>query len=172
MGHGIYTDKISVTHCLSVFLSVCLSLSVSLSLSLSLQLWGLERRVSRVAAWTRIEQATSVPSAECSAVSRSTDRWRLVLQTLWNGLYLRGQINPGPQDEAWTEITKIRQYDKELSSKVNKLRRWTPPSVSGEHGKGFVTHLISLRAFLARDTEQTIALNSGMHDLILGVMLP
>ncbi|KAL8589142.1 Myotubularin-related protein 9 [Nucella lapillus] len=43
--------------------------------------------------------------------------------TLWNGLYLRGQVNPGPQDEAWTEITKIRQYDKELTSKVNKLRR-------------------------------------------------
>lgn len=43
--------------------------------------------------------------------------------TLWNGLYLRGQVNPGPQEEAWTEITKIRQYDKELGSKVSKLRR-------------------------------------------------
>lgn len=43
--------------------------------------------------------------------------------TLWNGLYLRGLINQGPQDEAWQEITRLREYDKELTSKVNKLRR-------------------------------------------------
>ncbi|KAK7475886.1 hypothetical protein BaRGS_00032854 [Batillaria attramentaria] len=43
--------------------------------------------------------------------------------TLWNGLYLRGLINQGPQEEAWQEIKRIREYDKELSSKVSKLRR-------------------------------------------------
>nr|KAG5691365.1 hypothetical protein BaRGS_033414 [Batillaria attramentaria] len=48
-----------------------------------------------------------------------------VWQTLWNGLYLRGLINQGPQEEAWQEIKRIREYDKELSSKVSKLRRYT-----------------------------------------------
>ncbi|GFN86881.1 myotubularin-related protein 9 [Plakobranchus ocellatus] len=43
--------------------------------------------------------------------------------TVWTGLYLRGVINQAPQDEAWQEIYKIREYDKELRSKVNKLRR-------------------------------------------------
>ena len=44
-------------------------------------------------------------------------------QTVWTGLYLRGVINQAPQDEAWQEIYKIREYDQELRSKVNKLRR-------------------------------------------------
>ncbi|KAK6960629.1 myotubularin-related protein 9 [Biomphalaria glabrata] len=42
---------------------------------------------------------------------------------VWTGLYLRGVINQSPQEEAWQEIYKIREYDKELRSKVNKLRR-------------------------------------------------
>jgi myotubularin-related protein 9 len=43
--------------------------------------------------------------------------------TVWTGLYLRGVINQAPQEEAWQEIYKIREYDKELRSKVSKLRR-------------------------------------------------
>ncbi|XP_045182820.2 myotubularin-related protein 9-like [Mercenaria mercenaria] len=42
---------------------------------------------------------------------------------LWNGLYLRSHVNQAKQTEAWTEISKIREYDKELRSKVTKLRR-------------------------------------------------
>ncbi|WAR17672.1 MTMR9-like protein, partial [Mya arenaria] len=42
---------------------------------------------------------------------------------LWNGLFLRSHINQCKQEEAWTEVAKIRQYDKELRSKVTKLRR-------------------------------------------------
>ncbi|GFR98384.1 myotubularin-related protein 9 [Elysia marginata] len=42
---------------------------------------------------------------------------------VWTGLYLRGVIDQTPQDEAWKEIYKIREYDQELRSKVNKLRR-------------------------------------------------
>lgn len=42
---------------------------------------------------------------------------------MWTGLYLRGVINQAPQEEAWQEIYKIREYDKELRSKVSKLRR-------------------------------------------------
>lgn len=42
---------------------------------------------------------------------------------MWTGLYLRGIINQVPQEEAWQEIYKIREYDKELRSKVSKLRR-------------------------------------------------
>ena len=43
--------------------------------------------------------------------------------TVWNGLYLRGIIKSAPQEEAWQEVYKIKEYDKELRSKVNKLRR-------------------------------------------------
>jgi len=46
-----------------------------------------------------------------------------ITQSLWNGLYLRSHVNQAKQMEAWTEISKIREYDKELRSKVNKLRR-------------------------------------------------
>lgn len=42
---------------------------------------------------------------------------------LWSGLYLRSQVNQTKQVEAWTEIRKIREFDKELRSKVTKLRR-------------------------------------------------
>ena len=42
---------------------------------------------------------------------------------VWTGLYLKGIINQGPQDEAWKEVHKIREYDKELRAKVIKLRR-------------------------------------------------
>lgn len=43
--------------------------------------------------------------------------------SLWSGLYQRSIINQSKQKEAWQEITKIREYDKELRSKVTKLRR-------------------------------------------------
>ncbi|XP_064597583.1 myotubularin-related protein 9-like [Liolophura sinensis] len=43
--------------------------------------------------------------------------------TLWSGLYQRYQIDLSPQKEAWAEIVKIREHDKELRSKVAKLRR-------------------------------------------------
>ncbi|XP_041361459.1 myotubularin-related protein 9-like [Gigantopelta aegis] len=43
--------------------------------------------------------------------------------TLWSGLYLRSQVDIRPEQEAWSEIAKIREYDKELRSKVTKLRR-------------------------------------------------
>jgi len=46
------------------------------------------------------------------------------LKCLWNGLYLRSHINQSKQEEAWTEVAKIREYDKELRSKVTKLRRY------------------------------------------------
>lgn len=42
---------------------------------------------------------------------------------LWSGLYQRSQISREKQKEAWTEVSKIREYDKELRSKVSKLRR-------------------------------------------------
>ncbi|XP_046578152.1 myotubularin-related protein 9-like [Haliotis rubra] len=43
--------------------------------------------------------------------------------SLWSGLYLRCQVNQKPEEEAWAEITKIREFDKELKAKVTKLRR-------------------------------------------------
>lgn len=42
---------------------------------------------------------------------------------LWSGLYQRSQISSEKRREAWTEVAKIREYDKELRSKVSKLRR-------------------------------------------------
>lgn len=41
----------------------------------------------------------------------------------WSGLYQRSLIDQSKQQEAWEEITKIREHDKELRSKVAKLRR-------------------------------------------------
>lgn len=43
--------------------------------------------------------------------------------SLWSGLYLRSQVNQIKQQEEWTEVRKIREYDKELRLKVTKLRR-------------------------------------------------
>ncbi|XP_063417945.1 myotubularin-related protein 9-like isoform X2 [Mytilus trossulus] len=42
---------------------------------------------------------------------------------LWSGLYQRSIIDQSKQKEAWQEVSKIREYDKELRSKVTKLRR-------------------------------------------------
>ncbi|XP_076084101.1 myotubularin-related protein 9-like isoform X2 [Mytilus galloprovincialis] len=42
---------------------------------------------------------------------------------LWSGLYQRSIIDQSKQMEAWQEVSKIREYDKELRSKVTKLRR-------------------------------------------------
>lgn len=42
---------------------------------------------------------------------------------LWCGLYQRSIIDPTKQKEMWQEVSKIREYDKELRSKVTKLRR-------------------------------------------------
>ena len=52
------------------------------------------------------------------------DYFCMMLQELWSGLYQRSQISREKQKEAWTEISKIREYDKELRSKVSKLRRY------------------------------------------------
>ncbi|ESO86027.1 hypothetical protein LOTGIDRAFT_129928 [Lottia gigantea] len=43
--------------------------------------------------------------------------------TLWNSLYLRSHIDQTPHEDAWREITKTREFDKELKAKAGKLRR-------------------------------------------------
>lgn len=42
---------------------------------------------------------------------------------LWSALYQRSIIDQSKQKEEWQEVSKIREYDKELRSKVMKLRR-------------------------------------------------
>ncbi|KAG1666790.1 Myotubularin-related protein 9 [Nymphon striatum] len=42
---------------------------------------------------------------------------------LWNGLFLRWVCDNSAQSEAWTTIKSIKDTDKELRSKVTKLRR-------------------------------------------------
>ncbi|KAK3607056.1 hypothetical protein CHS0354_015367 [Potamilus streckersoni] len=42
---------------------------------------------------------------------------------LWPGMYQRSYLDKSKKREKWTEIAKICEYDKELRSKVNKLRR-------------------------------------------------
>ncbi|CAC5392172.1 MTMR9 [Mytilus coruscus] len=46
-----------------------------------------------------------------------------LFMVLWSGLYQRSIIDQSKQKEAWQEVSKIREYDKELRSKVTKLRR-------------------------------------------------
>lgn len=43
--------------------------------------------------------------------------------TLWPSMYLRWVCDPDPQLEAWQTIAEIREKDKELRSKVVKMRR-------------------------------------------------
>lgn len=33
-------------------------------------------------------------------------------------------MDNGPKEEAWEEMTRIQEYDKELRSRVNRLRRY------------------------------------------------
>ncbi|CAE1331437.1 MTMR9 [Acanthosepion pharaonis] len=42
--------------------------------------------------------------------------------TLWSALYCRSVMDNGPKEEAWEEMTRIQEYDKELRSRVNRLR--------------------------------------------------
>lgn len=43
--------------------------------------------------------------------------------TLWSTLYCRSVVDNGPKEEAREEMTRIQEYDKELRSRVNRLRR-------------------------------------------------
>ncbi|KAK3087957.1 hypothetical protein FSP39_012815 [Pinctada imbricata] len=43
--------------------------------------------------------------------------------TIWNAVYLRAMLKQAKQKEAWEEIKKIQDHDKELRSKVARLRR-------------------------------------------------
>ncbi|XP_025090665.1 myotubularin-related protein 9-like [Pomacea canaliculata] len=43
--------------------------------------------------------------------------------SLWNGLYLRTYIDQTPVQEAWEEMKRIREHDKEVTSKAIRLRR-------------------------------------------------
>ncbi len=47
-----------------------------------------------------------------------------MLQGLWSGLYQRWQKQQMIQHDLWQEIVMIKEHDKELKSKVIKLRRW------------------------------------------------
>ena len=44
-------------------------------------------------------------------------------QVIWSSLYQRSLVDQKTQEEAWEEITAIKNKDKDLKSKVVRLRR-------------------------------------------------
>ena len=90
-----------------------------------------------VAPQSLVSSSSFTGSVECHYTSRlptqveavERKRWNvhrlgIIFQGIWSGLYQRWQKQQLTQRGLWQEIVDIKEHDKELKSKVIKLRRY------------------------------------------------